>query len=72
MLQLRVRVDPRGMAMKDYSIFPKAQGLELRIQIVSSHIQDTDREGHTPSAVMQSVYYTAPAEWAACSEEELY
>ena len=42
MLPLRAWVDLVAMAMKGYSVFPKAPALlELHHQIVSCHIQDT-------------------------------
>ena len=48
--------------MKGYSTFPKAPALlEPHYQIVLCHIQDTRWWGLTP---LQSVYSTAPADWA--------
>ena len=66
MLPLRARVDLGAMAMKEYSAFPKAPALlEPHHQIVSCHIQDTLYGGGSyPSAEVQSVYSTAPADWA--------
>ena len=53
------------MAMKGYSAFPKAPALlEPHHQIVYCHIQDTRRGGSYPSAEEESVYSTAPADWA--------
>ena len=54
------------MAMKRYSIFPRAPAVLIpHHQIVSCHIQDTHwRVGSYPSTEMHSVYPTAPADWA--------
>ena len=57
MLPLQVRVGLGAMAMKEYSIFPKAPGLEPHHQIVVGG-------EFYPSAEMQSVYSTVPADWA--------
>ena len=63
-LQFRARVDLGAMAMKGCSAFPNAPAsLEPHYQIVGCHIQDTHR-GYYPSTEMQSVYSTAPADWA--------
>ena len=60
MLPLWARVDQEVMAMKGYSIFPKAPTLlELHDQIVECHIWDT-RWG-----ILQLVYFTSPAGWAS-------
>ena len=65
-LPLWARVDLGAMVMKGYSAFPKAPALlEPHHQIVKCHIQDTRwRGGSYPSAEVQSVYSTAPADWA--------
>ena len=47
------------MAMKGYSTFSSALGLELHHLIILCHIQDTRWGG-----VMKSVYSSAPADWA--------
>ena len=63
MLQLWVRVDPGAMAIKGYSIFPKAPVLlEPHHQMVECHTQHS-LEVSYPSAEMQSVYSTVPADW---------
>ena len=55
-LPLQARVDLEAMAIKGYSAFPKTPALlEPHHQIV--------RESY-PSADVQSVYSTAPADWA--------
>ena len=67
MLLLRVRADLGVMAMKRYSIFLKAPTLhELNHQIVQCHIPNTRSVGGVPypSALTQSVYSIAPADWA--------
>ena len=52
------------MAIKGDSAFPKAPvSLELHHQIVSCHLKDTCWWGSYPSAEVQSVYSTAPADW---------
>ena len=64
MLLRRASVDLGVMAMNGCSAFPKAIALlELPHQIVQCHIQDTHWFFY-PSAEMQSVYSTAPADWA--------
>ena len=66
MLPLWARVDLGAMAMKGYSALPKAPAiLEPYHQIVYCHIQDTHCGGSYPSAEMQPVYSTAPANWAS-------
>ena len=52
--------------MKEYSTFPKSTRLESHHQIVSCYILDTHcgGEGSYSSAEMQSVYSTAPTDWA--------
>ena len=61
----RARVDLGAMEMKGCSIFPKASALlGPRHQTVLCVIQDT-HWGLTPSAEAQSVYSTAPADWAS-------
>ena len=53
------------MAMKEYFTFSKALALlEPRHQIVYSYNQGTHRERVYLSAEVQSVYSTAPADWA--------
>ena len=65
MLPRRVRVDLGAMAMKECSAFPKAPAsLEPHHQIVLCHIPDTRWGGSYPSAEVQSVYSTSPADWA--------
>ncbi len=49
MLPLRARVDLGAMAMKGYSTFPKGHSFG---------------GGSYPTAEVQSVYPTAPADWA--------
>ena len=64
MLPLWARVDLGEMAMKGYSAFLKAPALlETPRQIVQCHIQDTHWYGVSyPSAEMQLVYSTVPAD----------
>ena len=50
------------MAMKRYSIFPKA--LEHHHQIVMCHIRTLIWVGSYPSTQKQPVYFTARADWA--------
>ena len=69
MLPLRARGDLKAMAMKEYSVFPKAPALvEPHNQIVLCHIQDTRCvcvEGRSYfSAEKQSVYSTTPTDEA--------
>ena len=53
-----------AMVMKEYSAFPKAPAsLEPQHQIVYCHIR-TLVGGSFSSAEVQSVYFTAPANWA--------
>ena len=62
-LPFRAKVDLGAMAMKGLSAFPKAPAsLEPHHQIVLCHIQDT-HGGSYPSAEVQSVYSTTPANW---------
>ena len=65
-LPLRARVDLEAMAMKGYSAFPKAPALlEPYHQIIYCHIRTLVVGGVSyPSAEKQSVYSTAPADWA--------
>ena len=50
--------------MKEYTAFPKTPALlEPNHQIVYSHKQDTLGRVSYPSAEMQSVYSTVPADW---------
>ena len=66
MLPHLARVDLGAMAIKGYSAFPKAPAsLEFHHQTVQCHIQDTRWERSYPSAEVQSVYSTAPADWAS-------
>ena len=72
MLPLWVRVDLGVMPMKEYSALPKAPALlKPHYQIVLCHTQDTQRRGSYPFAEMQSVYSTAPADWALYLIENL-
>ena len=65
MLPLRARVDLEAMAIKGYSTFSKAPAsLETHHQIVHCHIQGTRWGRSYPSAEVQWVYSTAPADWA--------
>ena len=58
------------MAMKGYSAFPKAPALlEPHYTIVS--YPGYSLEVLYPSAEMQSVYYTAPTDWAKNISENL-
>ena len=51
------------MAVKEYSTFLNAPGMDHYYQIVKCHIQDTRcRVGSYSSSEVQSVYYTAPAD----------
>ena len=53
--------------MKGYSTYPKGPAfLEPHHQIVECYIQDTHWRGSYPSAEKQSVYSTAPVNWASC------
>ena len=66
-IPLQASVDLGVMAMKGYSTFSKAPPLlEPHHQIVLCPIQDTrwGGVGSYPSAEKQSVYFTAPANWA--------
>ena len=66
MLQRRARVDLGAMAMKGRSIFPKPQhywDLTIRLFSVIYRIFLLGG-GSYPSAEVQSVYTTAPADWA--------
>ena len=66
MLPLQARVDLGPMAVKGYSVFPKRPALlEPLHQIVLCHIQETHWWVFYPSAEMQSVYSTAPTNWAS-------
>ena len=59
-------MDLGAIAIKGYSLFPKAPALlEPHHQIVQCHIQDTRWGVLTPSAEKQSVYSTAPADCAS-------
>ena len=60
------RVDLRSMATKWGSVFPKAPPLMgPHHQILLCHIQETYCGWSYPSAELQSVYSTAPADWAS-------
>ena len=61
-LLLWVRVDLGAMAMKEYFTFSKA-GASPWFNVISRTLAGTV----FPSAEMQSVYSTAPANWASCS-----
>ena len=66
MLALQARVALGAKAMNRYSPFPKAQNywsLTIRLFHVISRTLAAD-EGSYYSAEMQSVYSTAPADWA--------
>ena len=64
MLPRRARVNLRTMAKKGCSAFPKTPAsLEPHHQIVYCHIR-TLIGGSYPSVEVQSVYSTAPADWA--------
>ncbi len=61
----RARMDHGAMAMKGYTVFPKALALlEPHHQIVLCHNLDTRLWGSYPSAGMQPMYSTTPADWA--------
>ena len=68
MLLLWVRVDLGTMAMKGYSIFPKAPALqEPQHQMVYlSNPEYLLGRGSYPSAEMQSMYSTDPADGIFC------
>ena len=68
-LPLLVRVDIGVMAIKEYSIFPKALGLEPHHQF-SVISRTLVREDLNSSAEMQSVDSTAPADSAALASWE--
>ena len=56
------------MAIKEYSAFPKSlASLETYHQIVSSHYRTLIGGESYPFAEKQSVYSTAPADWARCT-----
>ena len=65
MLPPRASVDLGVMAIKGCSAFPKAPALqEPNHKIVQCYIQDTRCGESYLTAEMQSVYSTAPADWA--------
>ena len=67
MLPLRARVDLGVMAIKGYSAFPKFQhywNLTIRLFSVKNRTLIWVGVGSYPSAEKQSVYSTAPANWA--------
>ena len=66
MLPRWARVDLGAMAMKGYSAFPKAPALLESHHEIFSVISRTlvGGGGAYPSAEKQSVYSTAPADWA--------
>ena len=58
--------------MKGCYAFPKAPAsLEPHRQIVLHHIQDICWESEGSSAEAQSLYSTAPADWAAAAHEKV-
>ena len=64
-LPLRARLDLVAMAIKGCSAFPKAPALlEPQHQIIVSYPGHSLGRGSYPSAEVQSVYSTAPADWA--------
>ena len=72
MQPLRAREDLEAMTMKGYSAFLKAPALlEPYYQFVKCHIRDTHWLGGEsyPSAEKQSVYSTAPDDWAVFTSE---
>ena len=65
MIPLRVKVDQRTMAIKGYSAPPIALALLAPHHlIIQCHIQDTRLVGSYSSAEIQSVFSTAPVDWA--------
>ena len=71
-LPFQARVDLLAMAMKGYSVFPKASAsMEPHQQIVQCHIHDSHGGVSYLSAETQSVYFIAPADWAQVSLEGL-
>ena len=66
MLPLRARLDLGAMTMKEYSAFPKASALcwNLTIRLFSVIYRTLVGGGCYPSAEIQSVYSTAPVDWA--------
>ena len=65
MLPLRARVDLGAMAMKGYSASPKLQHCwNLTIRLFSVICRTLVSGGSYPSAEKQSVYSTAPTDWA--------
>ena len=67
MLPLRARVDLGAMAIKGYSAFPKLQHLwNLTIRLISVIYRTFVGGGASnPSAEVQSVFSTFPADWAS-------
>ena len=59
MLPLRARVDLGAMAMKGYSAFPKAPASDCLVSYSGHSLGES-----YPCAEKQSVYSTAPADWA--------
>ena len=65
MIPLRARVDLRAMAMEGYSTFPKFQHYwNLTIRLISVISRTLVVVGTYPFAEKQSVYSTAPTDWA--------
>ena len=61
----RTRVDPGAMAMEGYSGFLKVPAsLETQHQLFQCYIRTLIGVGSYPTAELQSVYSTAPADWA--------
>ena len=58
-LPLRPRVDLWAMAMKGYSVFPKTPALDYLVSYPGHSLG-----GSYPSAEVESVYSTAPVDWA--------
>ena len=67
-LSFRVRVDLEAMAMTGCSAFPNAPALleTSRSDCLVSYLGHTLRVGSYPSAEVDSVYSTAPVDWAMC------
>ena len=63
-LPFLVRVDLGAMAMKGFSKYSKASIQDSHHQFVSCYIHDILLVGSYSSAEMQSLYYTAPTDWA--------
>ena len=61
MLPLRAIVDLGAIAIKGYTAFPKAPPSDCRVSYAGHSLGQS-----YPCAKMQSVYSTAPADWAKC------